>query len=93
MLARMLLHLLVLYGVVHQVVAQNQTFLNILVSALNAQELTNFTSIFKQAQSDSSQLQLYLALSDASTNQTLFVPNNDACTYPPYEQSSEVTDC
>ena len=63
--------------------AQNQTFINELISTLDSQGLTNFTTIIQQAQVDSNQIAFFLSLSDSSSPKTLFAPNNDACECPP----------
>ncbi|KAJ3535182.1 hypothetical protein NM688_g7014 [Phlebia brevispora] len=63
-------------------VAQNQTFINGIISNLNGLGLTNFTQIIKQIESDTDQIAFFLSLSDASTPKTLFAPNNDAFLNP-----------
>lgn len=63
----------------HVVLAQNQTFITGLLANLDAQGLTNFTSVVRQVQSDTSEIAYFLSLSDSSSPKTLFVPNNDAC--------------
>ncbi|THG96409.1 hypothetical protein EW026_g5412 [Hermanssonia centrifuga] len=66
----------------HVVLAQNQTFITGLLANLDAQGLTNFTSIVRQVQSDTSEIAYFLSLSDSSSPKTLFVPNNDAFSNP-----------
>lgn len=81
MFARVLLHVLGFCAIIRHVEAQNQTFINALLANLNGLGLTNFTSIIKQTQPDSSQIAFFLSLSDSSTPKTLFAPNNQACMF------------
>ena len=59
--------------------AQDDTFIQMLLSYLDSLQLTNFTSVVRQVQADPTQTTFFTTISDSSTPKTLFVPNNDAC--------------
>lgn len=62
--------------------AQDDVFIGSFLSGLDSIGLTNFTSIVRQVQADSTQPTWFLSVSDSSSPKTIFAPDNDACKLP-----------